>query len=142
MVDLADPVATQRVADELVAAHPDTTLLVNNAGVALGGRFDQVTLDEFDWVMEINFRSVVRLTKAFLPTLKAHPGSHVVNLSSLFGLMAPAGQAAYSLQQVRRPHTPTSEAGGRCVSPWLMLTRVSPQRLRATAIDGTAMKPL
>jgi short-subunit dehydrogenase len=96
VVDLADPVATQRVADELVAAHPGTTLLVNNAGVALGGRFDQVTLDEFDWVMEINFRAVVRLTKAFLPTLKAHPGSHVVNLSSLFGLMAPAGQAAYS----------------------------------------------
>jgi len=96
VVDLADPVATQRLADELVAAHPDVTLLVNNAGVALGGRFDQVTLDEFDWVMEINFRSVVRLTKAFLPVLKAHPGSHVVNLSSLFGLMAPAGQAAYS----------------------------------------------
>jgi short-subunit dehydrogenase len=96
VVDLADPVATQRAADELVAAHPGTTLLVNNAGVALGGRFDQVTLDEFDWVMEINFRAVVRLTKAFLPTLKAHPGSHVVNLSSLFGLMAPAGQAAYS----------------------------------------------
>jgi short-subunit dehydrogenase len=96
VVDLADPAATQRAADELVAAHPGTTLLVNNAGVALGGRFDQVTLDEFDWVMEINFRSVVRLTKAFLPTLKAHPGSHVVNLSSLFGLMAPAGQAAYA----------------------------------------------
>jgi short-subunit dehydrogenase len=96
VVDLADPVATQRVADELVAAHPEVTLLVNNAGVALGGRFDQVTLDEFDWVMEINFRAVVRLTKAFLPTLKAHPGSHVVNLSSLFGLMAPAGQAAYA----------------------------------------------
>ncbi|MGY1744365.1 SDR family NAD(P)-dependent oxidoreductase [Blastococcus sp. SYSU D00695] len=96
VVDLADPVATQRVADDLVAAHPGVTLLVNNAGVALAGRFDQMTLDEFDWVMEINFRAVVRLTKAFLPTLKAHPGSHVVNLSSLFGLMAPAGQAAYS----------------------------------------------
>jgi short-subunit dehydrogenase len=96
VVDLADPEATQRVADGLVAAHPDVTLLVNNAGVALGGRFDQVSLDEFDWVMEINFRAVVRLTKAFLPTLQAHPGSHVVNLSSLFGLMAPAGQAAYS----------------------------------------------
>ncbi|MGY1814480.1 SDR family NAD(P)-dependent oxidoreductase [Blastococcus sp. SYSU D00820] len=96
VVDLADAEDTQRVADALVTGHPGITLLVNNAGVALGGRFDQVTLEEFDWVMEINFRAVVRLTKALLPTLKAHPGSHVVNVSSLFGLLAPAGQAAYS----------------------------------------------
>ena len=66
------------------------------AGVALGGRFDQVTLEEFDWVMAVNFRSVVRLTHAFLPVLKAHPGSHLVNVSSVFGIFAPAGQAAYA----------------------------------------------
>jgi short-subunit dehydrogenase len=69
---------------------------VNNAGVALGGRFDQVTLEEFDWVMAVNFRAVVRLTHALLPALKAHPGAHVVNVSSVFGIFAPAGQAAYS----------------------------------------------
>ena len=78
------------------AAHPRIRLLVNNAGVALGGRFDQVTLEEFDWVIEINFRAVVRLTHALLPALKAEPGAHLVNVSSLFGLIAPAGQAAYS----------------------------------------------
>jgi short-subunit dehydrogenase len=64
--------------------------------VALGGRFDQVTLDEFDWVMAVNFRSVVRLTHALLPVLKGHPGAHLVNVSSVFGIVAPAGQAAYS----------------------------------------------
>jgi short-subunit dehydrogenase len=96
VVDLSDDAATAEAADALAAAHPGTTLLVNNAGVALGGRFDQVTLEEFDWVMAVNFRSVVRLTHAFLPVLKAHPGAHLVNVSSVFGIFAPAGQAAYS----------------------------------------------
>jgi short-subunit dehydrogenase len=96
VVDLSDDAATAEAAAALAAAHPGATLLVNNAGVALGGRFDQVTLEEFDWVMAVNFRSVVRLTHAFLPVLKAHPGSHLVNVSSVFGIFAPAGQAAYS----------------------------------------------
>ena len=71
-------------------------LLVNNAGVGLGGRFDQVTFDEFSWVIDINFRAVAQLTHALLPTLKAEPGAHLVNVSSLFGLIAPAGQTAYA----------------------------------------------
>jgi short-subunit dehydrogenase len=96
LVDLADDEATATFAARLAVEHPETTLLVNNAGVALGGRFDQVTLEEFDWVMTVNFRSVVRLTHAMLPALKAHPGAHLVNVSSVFGIFAPAGQAAYS----------------------------------------------
>jgi short-subunit dehydrogenase len=96
VVDLSDDEATAEAAEALATGHPETTLLVNNAGVALGGRFDQVSLEEFDWVMAVNFRSVVRLTHAFLPTLKSHPGSHLVNVSSVFGIFAPAGQAAYS----------------------------------------------
>ncbi len=96
LADLADEAATDALGAALVAAHPETTLLVNNAGVALGGRFDQVTLEEFDWVMAINFRAVVRLTAALLPVLKAHPGSHLVNVSSIFGIFAPPGQAAYA----------------------------------------------
>lgn len=96
VVDLADSAATARVAEEIRTRHPRIRLLVNNAGVALGGRFDQVTLEEFQWVVDINFRAVVQLTHALLPTLKAEPGSHLVNVSSLFGLIAPPGQAAYS----------------------------------------------
>ena len=96
VVDLSDSDATARVAADLAAAHPDVTLLVNNAGVALGGRFDQVTADEFDWLMAINFRAVVTLTRAFLPALKARPGSHLVTVSSIFGIFAPPGQAAYA----------------------------------------------
>jgi short-subunit dehydrogenase len=96
VVDLAEDAATEKIGATLAAEHPETTLLVNNAGVALGGRFDQVTLEEFDWVMAINFRAVVRLTAALLPVLKGHPGAHLVNVSSVFGIIAPAGQAAYA----------------------------------------------
>jgi short-subunit dehydrogenase len=96
VVDLATDEAAQEIGARLAAEHPEITLLVNNAGVALGGRFDQVTLEEFDWVLAINFRAVVRLTHALLPVLKAHPGSHLVNVSSIFGIFAPPGQAAYA----------------------------------------------
>ncbi|MFI7593305.1 SDR family NAD(P)-dependent oxidoreductase [Micromonospora sp. NPDC049359] len=95
-VDLADPAATARVAAEIGQRHPRIRLLVNNAGVGLGGRFDQVTFDEFSWVIEINFRAVAQVTHALLPALKAEPGAHLVNISSLFGLIAPAGQVAYA----------------------------------------------
>jgi short-subunit dehydrogenase len=80
----------------LAADHPDTTLLINNAGVALGGRFDQVTAEEFDWLLAVNLRAVVTLTRALYPVLVGRPGSHLVNVSSLFGLIAPAGQVAYA----------------------------------------------
>ncbi|WP_233491737.1 SDR family oxidoreductase, partial [Blastococcus sp. TBT05-19] len=99
VVDLADEAATDALGATLAGAHPGTTLLVNNAGVALGGRFDQVTLEEFDWVLAINFRAVVRLTAALLPVLKANPGSHLVNVSSVFGIFAPPGQAAYAVSK-------------------------------------------
>ncbi|WP_434740222.1 SDR family NAD(P)-dependent oxidoreductase [Micromonospora sp. SH-82] len=96
VVDLADRADTARVAGLVRDRHPRIRLLVNNAGVALGGRFDQITLDEFGWVMEVNFRAVVQMTHELLPTLRAEPGAHLVNVSSAFGLIAPAGQTAYA----------------------------------------------
>ena len=96
VVDLADAGATAGVAEAIRRRHPRIRLLVNNAGVGLSGRFDQVTLEEFNWVIDVNFRAVVALTHVLLPALKAEAGSHVANMSSLFGLIAPAGQAAYA----------------------------------------------
>ena len=77
------------------ASHQRVTLLINNAGVALGGSFAELSLDDIDWIMSINFRAVVAMTKAFLPALSSATGSHLVNTSSLFGLIAPVGQSAY-----------------------------------------------
>ncbi|MFC5949615.1 SDR family NAD(P)-dependent oxidoreductase [Pseudonocardia lutea] len=96
VVDLADRAATTALAERIAGEHPRIGLLVNNAGVALGGRFRQLTLDEFEWVMDINFRAPVILTHHLLPALTATPGGHLVNVSSLYGLIGPAGQSAYS----------------------------------------------
>ncbi|MFI9030236.1 SDR family NAD(P)-dependent oxidoreductase [Streptomyces sp. NPDC053560] len=96
VADLADIAGLDALVARITAAHPQITLLINNAGVALGGRFEQLTAEEFDWVMAINFRAPVALTRLFLPHLLRTPGSHIVNLSSLFGLIAPPGQSAYA----------------------------------------------
>ncbi len=96
VVDLADADSTLATARTVRAEVPRLDLLVNNAGVALAGRFDQVSLEDFQWVIDVNFRAVVTLTHTLLPCLVATPGSHLVNVSSLFGLIAPTGQTAYS----------------------------------------------
>lgn len=96
VVDLGDGGDREDLAAEVNARHGGTDLLINNAGVALSGTFEQVAIKDFDWLMEINLNAVVRMTKAFLPQLLSRPGSHVVTISSLFGLMAPPSQVAYA----------------------------------------------
>lgn len=94
VADLAGRDAVDQVAAEILAATDTVDLLINNAGVALAGTFDQITMDDFDWVMAVNFHAPVLLTHHLLPLMR--PGGHVVNVSSLFGLVAPRGQTAYS----------------------------------------------
>jgi NAD(P)-dependent dehydrogenase (short-subunit alcohol dehydrogenase family) len=94
-LDVADRQAIAAFPDAVSAFHPGVDLLVNNAGVAVGGAFDQVSEADFDWLIDINFWGVVRMTRAFLPLLKASREARLVNISSLFGLIAPPGQTAY-----------------------------------------------
>lgn len=93
--DMADASAVASLPDVVVERHGRVDLLVNNAGVALAGTFDQISLADFEWLMAINFYGPVRMCKAFLPAMKARPVAHIVNISSLFGLVAPPGQTAY-----------------------------------------------
>jgi NAD(P)-dependent dehydrogenase (short-subunit alcohol dehydrogenase family) len=81
--------------DIVLSAHGRCDLLFNNAGVAIGGTFEQVAEEDFDWLMEINFHGVVRMTRAFLPLLRASDRARIVNISSIFGIIAPPGQTAY-----------------------------------------------
>lgn len=96
VADLSDPAAASSLGADIRAGHPRLGLLINNAGMALGGTFEQVTIDEFETVLNVNLRAPVRLTHELLPCLLAVEGSHLVNVSSLYGLIAPPGQAAYS----------------------------------------------
>ncbi len=71
-------------------------VVINNAGVALAGNLDDLTYDDMDWIVGINFWGVVHGTKEFLPHLIASGDGHVVNLSSLFGLISMPGQSLYN----------------------------------------------
>jgi short-subunit dehydrogenase len=95
VLDVSDAEALAALPEAVLDTHGKVTVLVNNAGVALGGTFDQVTLADFAWLFDINFWAPVRLTKAFMYALQREPAAHIVNVSSLFGLVAPPGQAAY-----------------------------------------------
>ena len=94
-VDVSDRQAMAGFADDVTAQHGRVTHSINNAGVALGGRVSEVSLDEIEWLMGVNFWGVVHGTKSFLPHLEKEPSAHIVNISSLFGMIAPPGQAAY-----------------------------------------------
>ncbi len=70
--------------------------LFNNAGVAYASEFRSATLDNFEWLMNINFWGVVWSTKAFLPLLEASPNGHLINISSIFGMVGIPTQSAYN----------------------------------------------
>ncbi|HEY0114052.1 MAG TPA: SDR family NAD(P)-dependent oxidoreductase [Allosphingosinicella sp.] len=95
-LDVASREAVAAFPDKVVAEHGGADLLFNNAGVAAGGTFEQVAEEDFDWLFEINFFGVVRMTRAFLPLLRAREEARIVNISSIFGIIAPPGQTAYS----------------------------------------------
>jgi NAD(P)-dependent dehydrogenase (short-subunit alcohol dehydrogenase family) len=95
-LDVADREAVAAFPPRVIAEHSGVDLLVNNAGVALGGTFEEVTEADFEWLFGINFWGVVRMTRAFLPLLHKSEEARIVNVSSLFGLIAPPGQTAYA----------------------------------------------
>ena len=94
-LDVASRKGVAALPDIVLAAHGRVDLLFNNAGVAIGGTFEQVAEEDFDWLMEINFSGVVRMTRAFLPLLRSSDRARIVNVSSIFGIIAPPGQTAY-----------------------------------------------
>ena len=95
-LDVGDAAAIAALPASVLERHGRVNLLLNNAGVALMGNVEEVTLADIEWLFAINFWGVVRMTKAFLPVLQRETAAHIVNLSSVFGIISPAGQAAYS----------------------------------------------
>lgn len=94
-LDVADRGAVFAWADASARLHGQVNLIFNNAGVGLASTVEAMTLADFEWLMNINFWGVVHGTQAFLPHLKASGAGHVVNTSSLFGLLASPGASAY-----------------------------------------------
>jgi len=145
VVDLGDRAAALATATTIRDAHPHVHLLVNNAGVALGGRFAEVGLDDVEWLLSINLHAVLLMTHTLLPSLISTRGSHIVNISSLFGLIAPPGQVAYSTSKfaVRgfgdalREELAEHDVGVTTVHPGGIATSIADSARIGAGVDAT-----
>jgi len=95
-VDVAERQAVFTWAEQVKHAHGRVNLIFNNAGVALSSTLEAVSQQDFEWIMSANFWGVVYGTQAFLPHLRASGEGHVVNTSSVFGLIASPGTGSYN----------------------------------------------
>lgn len=142
VLDIGDAKAIEALPAQVLRQHPGVDLLVNNAGVALGGTFEDISDADFEWLFAINFWGVVRMTRAFLPLLRQADEARLVNMSSLFGLIAPPGQSAYSASKfavrgfsdVLRKELAGSRVGVTVVHPGGVATRISADARRSAAL--------
>ncbi|HYE39720.1 MAG TPA: SDR family NAD(P)-dependent oxidoreductase [Ramlibacter sp.] len=155
-VDVADRVAVQAWAEACRNRHGRVNLLFNNAGVALAAPADTVRPEDFAWVMDVNFWGVVHGTQAFLPQLRASGEGHVVNISSVFGLMAMPTQSAYNASKFAvRGYTEAlrmelelegAPVSATCVHPGGVATnianaqRIAADAQRLTGLDAAAQR--
>lgn len=147
-LDVSDRAAIAAFPEAVLARHPKIDLLVNNAGVAVGGTFEQVSEEDFEWLFQINFFGVVRMTRAFLPVLRRSDDARIVNLSSLFGLVAPPGQAAYvaskfavrGFSESLRHELASSSVGVSVVHPGGVATAISDSARIPSGLDEDEVK--
>ena len=95
-LDVSDRAAVLAHADDVVAEFGKVNLVINNAGVAVAAPVLDMSWEDMDWLMGINFWGVVHGTKAFLPHLIASGDGHLVNISSIFGMIGVPTQSAYN----------------------------------------------
>jgi len=96
ILDVADQKAVNDYAALVQDHYGQINLVINNAGVALSSGLDEVKREDFTWLMNINFWGVVNGTEAFLPYLKQAKDAHIVNISSVFGMVAVPRQSSYN----------------------------------------------
>ncbi|MFW6775896.1 SDR family NAD(P)-dependent oxidoreductase [Nocardioides sp. CPCC 205120] len=95
-LDVSDRDAVATYAGAVAEQFGRVNVVMNNAGVSMSGDFEKMTYEEMEWIVGINFWGVVNGTKEFLPHLIASGDGHVVNISSLFGLISMPSQTLYN----------------------------------------------
>lgn len=95
-VDVGDRDAVFAFADEVQSTQGGADIVINNAGVAQMATVDELTMEDLEWVMKIDYWGMVYGTKAFLPQIKAKGGGYLANVSSIFGIISVPGQSAYN----------------------------------------------
>jgi NAD(P)-dependent dehydrogenase (short-subunit alcohol dehydrogenase family) len=152
VVDVSDRAAVAAWAADVVEELGRVNLVVNNAGVSATGDFTDLTYDDLDWIVGINFWGVVHGSKEFLPHLVASGDGALVNISSLFGLVSVPGQSAYNATKYavrgmteaireemlvnRHPVTVT------CVHPGGIRTGISRHGRKAAGLDAARIDAL
>src|SRR5882757_5046642 len=95
--DVADPASVDRAAKETIQAFGNVHVICNNAGVAAGGGIDNISLDNWRWVLDVNLMGVVHGVRSFLPHIRAHgEGGHIVNTASMAGMINGMGFSPYA----------------------------------------------
>jgi short-subunit dehydrogenase len=143
VVDVSDAARVNAFASEVREAHGGANLLINNAGVALHGTFEQLEPKDFDWLMGINFGGVVNGSRAFLPLLRQAPSAYLVNISSVFGMVAPPGQSAYAASkfavrgftEALRHELAGSSVRVACVHPGGIQTNIARNARASTSLN-------
>ncbi|MCA6064919.1 SDR family NAD(P)-dependent oxidoreductase [Thalassolituus marinus] len=95
-LDVSDRAAVYAWADQTAADHGKINMIFNNAGVALSGTVGGLSLEDYEWIMNINFNGVLYGTKAFLPYLEKSGEGHIINTSSIFGLASQPLMSGYN----------------------------------------------
>lgn len=96
-LDVSNRQDVYRTADAIQAAHGRVDMLINCAAVVVLDTLEDITYDDFEWVMNVNFWGVVYTTRAFLPFLKQRKEAHIVNISSVDGIVPNPGNGPYSI---------------------------------------------
>jgi NAD(P)-dependent dehydrogenase (short-subunit alcohol dehydrogenase family) len=94
--DVADPVSVERAAKASYQAFGNVHVVCNNAGVAAAGGIDNISLDNWRWVLDVNLMGVLHGIRTFLPHIRAHgEGGHIVNTASMAGMNSGLGFSPY-----------------------------------------------
>ncbi len=148
VLDVSNAAAVAALPAAVLAQHGRVNLLINNAGVALMGSFEQVSLEDFEWLIGINLFGTVRMTKAFLPLLRREAFAHITNISSVFGLIAPPGQSAYAtskfgvrgFSEALRAELAGGPISLTCVHPGGVRTAIADSARTAAAVDAAYVR--
>jgi NAD(P)-dependent dehydrogenase (short-subunit alcohol dehydrogenase family) len=133
IVNVAEETQVKEFAEAVAAQQGRATILFNNAGVALLGHLEEISLEEFRWLMGVNFWGVVYGVTYFLPLLKKEKRAHIVNTSSLLGFFGASGQGAYCASKFAvRGYTESlhhellgTNVGVTCVHPGFVRTSIA-----------------
>jgi short-subunit dehydrogenase len=147
VADVADRARMERLPAEVKAEHGHVHVLVNNAGVSVSGTLADQSLDDFAWIVGINFWGVVYGCKLFLPHLLVEDEAHIVNVSSLFGLIGVPTQVSYNatkyavrgISEALISELSGTHVGVTCVHPGGIRTNIVRAGRASTAKDAEEM---